>query len=448
MKTEMTKKDLKDFLLNSSDRDFADVIEYMHPVDILDTIHECSEEEVEKILNRLSDEDVADLLEEEDDEERYDFLKGLSAKRQHEVLEEMSSDERADFVGALNETESKDVLSKLTTEDKQEVTELLKYDPETAGGLMATEYITIRDNRTVLKTLEYLQTVIQDAESIYYLYVTDRANHLKGVIALRDLVSSPFDKKISEITNPNVVSVNVKDDQETVANVFDKYDYMVLPVVDDQNVLKGVITVDDVIDVIKEETNEDFNRMAGLGSEEKVDDTLPEALRSRLPWLVINLATAVLAAACVAKFSATIEAIVALAAINPIIAGMGGNAGTQSLTLIVRGIALGELDKENGKKIFFKEFGVGLLSGAVIGAIVAVGCQIFYHNWYLGLVTFLAMVGNLVVATVTGFLVPVILKKVNIDPALASTVFVTTFTDCCGFLLFLGLATAFLPKLV
>lgn len=448
MKTEMTKKDLKDFLLNSSDRDFADVIEYMHPVDILDTIHECSEEEVEKILNRLSDEDVADLLEEEDDEERYDFLKGLSAKRQHEVLEEMSSDERADFVGALNETESKDVLSKLTSEDKQEVTELLKYDPETAGGLMATEYITIRDNRTVLKTLEYLQTVIQDAESIYYLYVTDRANHLKGVIALRDLVSSPFDKKISEITNPNVVSVNVKDDQETVANVFDKYDYMVLPVVDDQNVLKGVITVDDVIDVIKEETNEDFNRMAGLGSEEKVDDTLPEALRSRLPWLVINLATAVLAAACVAKFSATIEAIVALAAINPIIAGMGGNAGTQSLTLIVRGIALGELDKENGKKIFFKEFGVGLLSGAVIGAIVAIGCQIFYHNWYLGLVTFLAMVGNMVVATVTGFLVPVILKKVNIDPALASTVFVTTFTDCCGFLLFLGLATAFLPKLV
>lgn len=448
MKTEMTKKDLKDFLLNSSDRDFADVIEYMHPVDILDTIHECSEEEVEKILNRLSDEDVADLLEEEDDEERYDFLKGLSAKRQHEVLEEMSSDERADFVGALNETESKDVLSKLTSEDKQEVTELLKYDPETAGGLMATEYITIRDNRTVLKTLEYLQTVIQDAESIYYLYVTDRANHLKGVIALRDLVSSPFDKKISEITNPNVVSVNVKDDQETVANVFDKYDYMVLPVVDDQNVLKGVITVDDVIDVIKEETNEDFNRMAGLGSEEKVDDTLPEALRSRLPWLIINLATAVLAAACVAKFSATIEAIVALAAINPIIAGMGGNAGTQSLTLIVRGIALGELDKENGRKIFFKEFGVGLLSGAVIGAIVAVGCQIFYHNWYLGLVTFLAMVGNMVVATVTGFLVPVILKKVNIDPALASTVFVTTFTDCCGFLLFLGLATAFLPKLV
>jgi len=448
MKTEMTKKDLKDFLLNSSDRDFADVIEYMHPVDILDTIHECSEEEVEKILNRLSDEDVADLLEEEDDEERYDFLKGLSAKRQHEVLEEMSSDERADFVGALNETESKDVLSKLTSEDKQEVTELLKYDPETAGGLMATEYITIRDNRTVLKTLEYLQTVIQDAESIYYLYVTDRANHLKGVIALRDLVSSPFDKKISEITNPNIVSVNVKDDQETVANVFDKYDYMVLPVVDDQNVLKGVITVDDVIDVIKEETNEDFNRMAGLGSEEKVDDTLPEALRSRLPWLIINLATAVLAAACVAKFSATIEAIVALAAINPIIAGMGGNAGTQSLTLIVRGIALGELDKENGRKIFFKEFGVGLLSGAVIGAIVAVGCQIFYHNWYLGLVTFLAMVGNMVVATVTGFLVPVILKKVNIDPALASTVFVTTFTDCCGFLLFLGLATAFLPKLV
>lgn len=447
MNLEISKQDLKNFLLNASDYDFQEMIEFVHPVDLLSIIHEDDNDAV-KILNRLSDETIAHLLDEEEDEEIYDVLKQFSENRQKEILEEMSSDEIADFVQTLDEEESKDVLSKMSKEDIAEVQELMSYAPDTAGGLMAKEFISIRENKTVQKTLEYLQQEAQDAEMAYYLYVTDKEGHLKGVVSLRDLVSSSFDTLISEITNPNVYSVNVNDDQEEVALVFDKYDYVMIPVVDNLGIIKGVITIDDIVDIIKEEATEDIHHMAGLNAEEKVDGTLIESIKSRLPWLSVNLVTAVLAAFVVAMFSSTIEAVVALAAINPIIAGMGGNAGTQSLTIVVRGIALGELTGENAKRIFLKEFGVGLLTGIILGTVVAIGCYIFFGNPYLGIVAGSAMVFNLIVATVSGYTVPLVLDRLNVDPALASSVFVTTCTDVLGFFAFLSLATMLLPYLI
>lgn len=447
MNLEMSKEELKDFLLHASDTDFEEIIEFIHPVDLLEIVHD-NEKDAISILNRLSDEVIASLLDEEEDEDIYRFLSKFSATRQKEILEEMSSDEIADFVQTLDENESKDVLSKMSKADVKEVTELLSYPPDTAGGIMATEFISIHENKTVLKTIEFLQKEAKDAEMAYYLYVTDKVGHLKGVLSLRDLVSSPFDEKIAEIINPNVHSVHVMDDQEEVAHLIDKYDYVMIPVVDDNDIIKGVITIDDVVDIIKEEATEDIHRMAGLDKEEKVDGTLIESLRSRLPWLTINLATAVLAAIVVAMFSSTIEAVVALAAINPIIAGMGGNAGTQTLTIVVRGIALGELTGENARHIFFKEFGVGLLSGISLGLVVAIGCYLVYGNPFLGFVAGAAMVSNLVIATVSGYTIPIILKNMKIDPALASSVFVTTATDVLGFFVFLGLATQLLPYLI
>ncbi|MEG0239574.1 magnesium transporter [Anaerorhabdus sp.] len=447
MNLEITKDELKNFLLNANDHDFQEMIEFIHPVDLLNIIHEYDDEAI-KILNRLSDEDIAHLLDEEDDEDIYELLTQFSANRQKEILEEMSSDEIADFVQTLDEEESKDVLSKMSKEDVEEVQELMSYPPDTAGGIMATEFISIHDNKTVQKTLEYLQQVGQNAEMAYYLYVTDEQEVLKGVVSLRDLVSSPFNTLISEITNPNVHSVHVDDDQEEVARMLDKYDYVMIPVIDHNDSIKGVITIDDIIDIIKEEATEDIHRMAGLDAEEKVDGTLIESIRSRLPWLSINLITALLAASVVAMFSSTIEAVVALAAINPIIAGMGGNAGTQSLTIVVRGIALGELTGENAKRVFLKELGVGLTIGLTLGTVVAIGCYIFFGNPYLGFVAGAAMVCNLIIATVAGYAVPLFLKKCNVDPALASSVFVTTATDVLGFFVFLGLATLLLPYLI
>ena len=448
MNNELTKEELKDLLINANDEDFQAIIDYTHPVDLLEAIHKLDDEDAKIILNRFPDETLGRILEEEKDEERYDFLSQFSKSRQKEILEEMSTDEIVDFVATLNEQQEEEVLSNLNIEDLEDVKELMQYDPDTAGGIMTTEFISIRQNKTVLKTLEYLQQNGHEAEMAFYMYVVDKEDHLKGVVSVRDIITSKFDVKIEDITNPNVVSLNINDDQEVMAAIFDKYDYIMLPVVDDNNVIKGIVTVDDVIDIIQEETTEDMHLLAGVDGDEKVDSNIIESIRSRLPWLVINLITAILAASVVSRFSATIEAVVALAAINPIIAGMGGNAGNQSMTIVVRAIALNELNGENAKKVFFKELIVGMISGLTIGLLIGIGCQIVYGNFFLGIVTALSMLLNLIIATMVGYLVPVILVKLKVDPALASSIFVTTCTDCFGFFIFLSLATLVLPYLI
>lgn len=448
MNNELTKEELKDLLINANDEDFQAIIDYTHPVDLLEAIHKLDDEDAKIILNRFPDETLGRILEEEKDEERYDFLSQFSKSRQKEILEEMSTDEIVDFVATLNEQQEEEVLSNLNIEDLEDVKELMQYDPDTAGGIMTTEFISIRQNKTVLKTLEYLQQNGHEAEMAFYMYVVDKEDHLKGVVSVRDIITSKFDVKIEDITNPNVVSLNINDDQEVIAAIFDKYDYIMLPVVDDNNVIKGIVTVDDVIDIIQEETTEDMHLLAGVDGDEKVDSNIIESIRSRLPWLVINLITAILAASVVSRFSATIEAVVALAAINPIIAGMGGNAGNQSMTIVVRAIALNELNGENAKKVFFKELIVGMISGLTIGLLIGIGCQIVYGNFFLGIVTALSMLLNLIIATMVGYLVPVILVKFKVDPALASSIFVTTCTDCFGFFIFLSLATIVLPYII
>ena len=448
MNNELTKEELKDLLINANDEDFQAIIDYTHPVDLLEAIHKLDDEDAKIILNRFPDETLGRILEEEKDEERYDFLSQFSKSRQKEILEEMSTDEIVDFVATLNEQQEEEVLSNLNIEDLEDVKELMQYDPDTAGGIMTTEFISIRQNKTVLKTLEYLQQNGHEAEMAFYMYVVDKEDHLKGVVSVRDIITSKFDVKIEDITNPNVVSLNINDDQEVIAAIFDKYDYIMLPVVYDNNVIKGIVTVDDVIDIIQEETTEDMHLLAGVDGDEKVDSNIIESIRSRLPWLVINLITAILAASVVSRFSATIEAVVALAAINPIIAGMGGNAGNQSMTIVVRAIALNELNGENAKKVFFKELIVGMISGLTIGLLIGIGCQIVYGNFFLGIVTALSMLLNLIIATMVGYLVPVILVKLKVDPALASSIFVTTCTDCFGFFIFLSLATLVLPYLI
>ena len=447
MKLEISKEELRNFLLHATDEQLAEMIEFIHPVDILEVIHEYKEDE-DVIMKRLPSEILAEIVDEEEDEEKYGLLSHFSDTEQMVILEEMSSDEITDLVSVLDEAESEDVLSKMNVEDRQEVRELLSYDADTAGGLMATEFISLSQHMSVLQTLEYLQKAAQDAEMAYYLYVVDQSNVLTGVVSLREIVAHSFDTLIRDIANPNVISVPASTDQEEVARIFSKYSFLMMPVVDEHDHILGVITVDDVMDIIEEENTEDIHRLAQINEEEKVDGSLIESLKSRLPWLLINLLTAFLASSVVAVFSGTIEKVVALAAVNPIIAGMGGNAGTQSLTIVVRGIALGELTGDNARRVFFKEFGVGILSGVSIGLVVALICGVMQQNPIFGLVVGLAMLLNMAFATIAGYAVPVILKKINVDPALASSVFVTTVTDVLGFFFFLGLATLFLRYLI
>ncbi|MDB2076852.1 magnesium transporter [Clostridium paraputrificum] len=447
MKEELNEKDLLERLLNYTQEELEEKIEDIHPADVLDLLHD-NEDDFFKILKRSPDWFIAAILEEEEDEEKYEILKKFSESEQKKILGEMSSDELTDLVGALDEEETRSVLKKINEEDRKDVYKLLSYEPDTAGGIMATEFVSIRENKTIEKTLKYLQKEAPDAESAYYLYVINKENVLKGVVSLRDIVCNDFDTKISEITNTNVISVPYYMDQEEVAIKFEKYGFMTMPVVDENNKILGIVTVDDIVEVMQEETTEDIHRLGGVDEEEKVDGSLRDSIKSRLPWLIVNLITAILAASVVGAFEGTISQVVTLATFMPIVAGMGGNAGTQSLTIVVRGIALGELDKDNGMRIFIKELLVGLTTGVVIGAIIAVLGFMWERNFVFGIVIGLAMILNMMVATMSGFIVPVILKKLKVDPALASAVFVTTVTDVLGFFFFLGLATMFISYLI
>ncbi len=446
MKRKITNEELKQLLLHGSEDEIKAIITDIHPVVILDLIH-ANEDSASALLAHLSDEVIADIVEEEDDEDKYELLKLFSDVKQKHILEEMSNDEVTDLLGELKDEEQQELLAKLSSEDRQDVKELMCYDEDSAGGLMTTEFISIRAKNTVRQTLEYLQRNT-DGETAYYLYVTDRQNVLKGVVSLRDIVSSTFDTNMLEITNPNVISVRYDEDQEAVWKQFEKYGFVMMPVVDEENHMLGIITVDDIMDVIQEETTEDINRLGQVGKEERIDSQLFESLRSRLPWLVINLFTAVMAAAVISLFEGTISQVVSLATIMPIVTGMGGNAGTQSLTIVVRGLSLGELTKENAVSILAKEVGVGLFSGIVIGVLIAVGAMLFERNPMFGLVTGAAMFLNMILANIAGYFIPVLLEKCHVDPALASGVFVTTVTDVLGFLFFLGLATLALPYLL
>lgn len=447
MKLEINKEELLEILFNGTDSEINELIEDIHPADILEIIHEDGEN-LFNILNRLPEWMIANIIDEEDDEYKYQILQQFSENKQKKILEEMSSDEITDLVGILNEEESRKLFNKMTEENRKEVRKLLSYEPDTAGGIMATEFISLRENKTIKDTLKYLQKEAPDAETSYYLYVVDKKDILKGVVSLRDIICSSFDTKISEITNTKVISVQYDMDQEEVANKFEKYGFLTIPVVDEHKKMLGIVTVDDIMEILREETTEDIHRLGGVDEEEKIDGSLSESIKSRLRWLFVNLITAILAASVVGMFEGTISKVVTLATFMPIVAGMGGNAGTQSLTIVVRGIALGELTGDNARRIFLKELWVGLVTGIVIGAVIAGLGFLWERNITFGIVIGIAMILNMVVATMSGFIVPVILKKLKVDPALASAVFVTTVTDVLGFFFFLGLATIFIEYLI
>lgn len=443
----INKQELKEILLSEDVEKIKKIITNIHPADILDILHE-DEDSIKQLMDNLPNNVVASVIEEEDNEDdQYELLKLFSDHKQREILDEMSNDEITDLVGELEENEKQDILSKMDKDDKEDIERLLTFEPDTAGGIMTTEYISIRARNTVEKTLKYLQENINQ-DAAYYLYVVDPQNVLKGVVSLRDIVTSSFNTKIIDITNPNVKTIIYNEDQEEVARKFQKYGFILMPVVDEMDHLLGVIEFDDIIDIIQEENTEDINLLGGVDSKERLDSTVGESFISRIPWLIVNLFTAVLAASVVSFFEGTIAQVVTLATVMPIVTGMGGNAGTQSLTIVVRGLSLGELTKENAIKIMLKEIAVGFVSGVVIGILVALGSMIFEGNPIFGVVTGIAMFLNMILANIAGYFIPVILEKLHVDPALASGVFVTTVTDVLGFFFFLGLATLFLPYLI
>ena len=379
-------------------------------------------------------------------ERGLDLLRELPSDEISEVLEELESDSAALFISALPDETAQKVLEHMKVEESTEVRGLLQYQGETAGRIMTPNIFSLHEDLSVSEAIQTIQTT-QDLEVVFYLYVLDRRGHLVGVVSLRQLLMVVPSTPLKKVMTSDVISVDTDTDQEEVARQVALYDLLAIPVVDPENKLVGVITVDDIIDVIKDEATEDILYLAGVEGDDHVSTTALRSLRKRLPWLILNLATAFMAATIVALYEPTIAQFSFLAVFLPVVAGLGGNSGTQTLTVIVRGLALGEMNWESSKSVLLKEFLVGAGNGVAIGLLAGLVAYLWKGNYALGFVLGTALVINLIVASLLGTLVPLFLKKLGVDPAIASSIFVTTLTDAIGFLSFLGLATLLMSYL-
>ncbi|MBI3760739.1 MAG: magnesium transporter [Chloroflexi bacterium] len=421
----------------------------LHPADRAEALADLPLDDQAEVLDELPPAEAADLLEDLEDDDAAQVAKRLSTESLADVLDEMEPDEAADVLGDLSPALRESALAQMTAEQAEDVIPLLAYPDETAGGRMTTEFRALRRHMTAQQAIEFLRSEHADSEAHYYLYVVDRFNKLIGIVGLRELVVADPAASIDSIMSRDVISVPATLDQEEIARVITKYDLAALPIVDAEGHLVGVINHDDLVDVIEAEATEDIYRLANVGADGDLQVWSPirQTIGRRLPWLYINLLTAFLAAWVISRFEATIAKLAVLAVFQSIVAGEGGNAGTQTLAIMVRGIALGEIDFRHAWRALLREAWIGVLQGVAIGAAVAIGAWLWRGIPILGLVIGLAMIVNLIAAGIAGAFVPLTLKALRLDPALASAVIVTTVTDCVGFGLFLWLATIFLQYL-
>jgi len=425
------------------------LLQKQHPADlgqIFGELHDAERAAAFTVLVERQPKLAMESLSELGPERGAALLAGRSAEEIAKLLQEIPSDDAAALVDYLPDDLSNEVLELMRRRESGQVESLLDYAEQTAGRIMNPNVFALSEDLTVGEAISALQNAI-NVEMVFYLYVVDGRRHLVGVTSLRRLLLVAPETPLKRIMTPDVFSVRVDTDQEEAARLVASYNLLAIPVVDEENKLAGVITVDDVIDVLKDEATEDLYRLAGVSGDERIETPAWEALKKRLPWLGVNLVTAFVAASVVAAFEHTISQATALAVFMPIVAGMGGNAGTQTLTVIVRGLALGELSWANARKALFKEAAIGLGNGVVLGVVAALVAWVTKGNPMLGLLLGMAMICNMLVASTAGTLVPLGLKAAKVDPALASSVFITTFTDVVGFASFLGLATIFLRYL-
>jgi len=432
-------------LVSAGDVDaLQEAVGELHPSDIADLVEGLEEEEHQVLLLSALPKEVASetLAEMEEGDDRADLLAALHPEKGAELLQELADDDAVDLIGELEPEERQRILAALPVEDAGELRGLLLFDEETAGGLMTTDLVSVLISLTASEALDQVRVKGREVEDFYTVFVVDERNRLRGTVRLDDLVIAEPAETIESLVEEPVASVLPDVDQEEVGRLIARYNLASIPVVNELGVLLGRITFDDVIDVIEAEQTEDIFRLAGLGGdEEAVRYTWLESVRARLPWLFLNLLTASASATIVYLFSGTIEHRVILASVMGMVAGMGGNAGTQALAVTVRSIAI---ERGTGRKhglVVGRELLVGLTNGAVLGTILAVAAYLLDSDPKLGLVALVAMWGNQIVASFVGSFVPSLLDRLGIDPAVASSIFVTACTDMCGFLFLLGLAT-------
>jgi magnesium transporter len=441
-----TAQDIVRLVEDSDRKGILALAESMEPIDFAAKAGELSAECMHTLLDLLPSPTIALLAKNADEPLRLRIANALDDQLLLIVLAHMQSDDVADVLGALAPARASSLLAHMREADRAVLTSLLQYPDETAGSIMTTSYIALREDRTVADCLAIIQAKAAKIEQIQTLYVLDMRGRLAGYLDLRKILSSPRDAVAARIMETRVIFVDPYADQEEAAELVARYNLNALPVVSAGQLL-GVITVDDIIDVIIDEYDEDMLRLVGANEEETLDSSLVDTVRMRLPWLLVNLVTAFLASFVVKLFEGTIEQVVALSAIMTIISGMGGNAGSQTMAIVVRHLSHDGVSAREIRRSLGKEVTAGIINGAANGLVTGIVVALVYQNAFLPVIVLVAMIGNMVIAGTFGFLVPVALKACHQDPAVASSIFVTTATDVLGFFIFLGMSELFLPML-
>ncbi|KZE69552.1 magnesium transporter [Fictibacillus phosphorivorans] len=429
-------------------KEFQLLIDELHPYDIANVYKNLPEKHRHKFVTFLTTRQIASLIQELDSDLQMEILHKLGIERSSHIMNLMENDDLADLLGNLDVNEIQDFLSSMKADESKTVQSLMQYEPDTAGGIMTNRFVWIPQVYTVRDAVEKLKTFAGFAENIYYLYVIDDDKKLVGVVSYRDLLLAEMHEKIEDIMYNRVISVPAETDQEEVARTIERYDFIAVPVTDEQDRLIGIVTVDDVLDVLIEEANEDIEKLSATGKSIDFQTSALIASYRRLPWLILLLFIGILSGSIISTFEGTIEKAVALTYFMPMIAGMTGNTGTQSLAVVVRGLVSHDIDRQTILKLILREFGVGFIIGVTCGIIISIVAYLWKGNLILGFVVGSSLFFTLIIGTLAGTLIPLLLYRLKIDPAVASGPLITTLNDIFSLLVYFGTATMFLSHLL
>jgi magnesium transporter len=428
--------------------EFESLIEELQPYDIALIYKHLPEKHQIRFLLFLNNDQLADLVQELDKDLQLDVLGKLGIERTGQILDLMDNDDLADLFHQLSSEKIEAYLSGMKQEESKAVQDLMKYPPETAGRIMTNRYVWIPRHYTVRDAIDKLKSFAEIAETLNYLYVIDEEKRLVGVVSYRDLLLADINDKIEDIMYGRVISVSVHEDQEDVARVIERYDFTAVPVVEENNVLVGIITVDDIIDVVIQEANEDIEKLSASGKAIDFDTKALVAATRRLPWLILLLFIGIISGSIISEFEETLQKVVALAFFMPMIAGMTGNTGTQSLAVVVRGLISRHITKKVVIRLIARELMVGFLIGVTCGILIAIIAFFWQGDLILGLVVGVSLFFTLIIGTLAGTLIPLLLYRLNIDPAVASGPLITTLNDIFSLLIYFGIASMFIHHLM
>lgn len=433
---------VEELIFRGKDQILKGIIDKMRAADVADLIEHLDKDKRLFIIQLLEPEGAGDILVEIEPPVQENILKSLDNESISEIVQELDSDDAADLIGDLPTERAKRIIEAVDDDVSEGLGKLLPYPEDSAGGIMALEFIAIMADATIQDALETIRAKREEVENLYYIWVIDDFERLVGVISIKDLILEPVETKVKQIMNSNIVSAYAYADQEEVIHLAKRYDLVHIPVVDDHNRLVGRITHDDIIDVIEDETDEDISFMAGVLSQEIAEESVFKITKARLPWLIAGLFGGIMAAGIIKKFETSLEQVIAISFFFPVVMAMGGNTGIQAATVVVRGLATGDISLMNIGRRLWMELRVAMINGLICGVFFGIISGCWLNNYRFGAILALTLLLIVIIAGVVGSAIPLALHKLNLDPALGTGPFVTISNDILSLAIYLGMVTS------